>query len=136
MKKHFLIDKDALPALGPISTRYQWCCENGCGECQPVLVEFRTTHCSFNGMTEHEETEPRMVSSCCGGAMFLWDVQADDDGPVGFDGQLANARQDAENISKAASKTAALKARVSELEAELAAIGAGGVESLRKKAGT
>lgn len=31
---------------------------------------------------------------------------------------------------------AALKARVSELEAELAAIGAGGVEPLRKKAGT
>lgn len=118
-KRRFLIDEDAPPALGPISTRYQWCCENGCGECQPLLVEFRTTHCTFNGVTEHEETEPRMVSSCCGAAMFLWDAPADNDGPVGFDGQLTNTRSVAEAVSKAASKTAALKARVSEIEAEL-----------------
>lgn len=91
MKRRFLIDTDAPPALGPIGTRYQWCCNNGCGQCEAVLVEFRTTHCTFNGVTEHEETEPRMVSSCCGESMFLWDSVADDDGPTGFDGRLFTA---------------------------------------------
>lgn len=91
MSRRFLIDSDAPPALGPISNRYEWCCNNGCGRCEAVLVEFRTTHCTFNGVTEHEVTEPRMVSSCCGESMFLWDSVADDDGPTGFDGRLFTA---------------------------------------------
>lgn len=103
MRKLFIIDSDALPGVGPISTRYQWCCNNGCGQCDPVLVEFRVSHMTCNGETTHEVTEPRMVSSCCGEGMFLWDSVCEDDGPGGFNGELANpeARRAAAQIGGA-----------------------------------
>ena len=85
----FFIDKDSPPDLGPISTRYQWCCNMGCGVCNPLLVEYRVMHMQSNGVTEHQTTEPRMVSDCCGKDMFLWDSVADEDGPTGYAGQLA-----------------------------------------------
>lgn len=85
----FFIDKDAPPDLGPISTRYQWCCNLGCGECKPLLVEFRTFVRTSDGEVEAQETEPRMVSDCCGEGMFLWDTATDKDGPAGYSGQLA-----------------------------------------------
>lgn len=89
----FQIDKDHPPSVGPISQRYKWCCNNGCGECTPVLVEFRTYHSTLNGATDQERTEPRMVSRCCGEGMFLWDTPLDDDGPMGYDGALARPPQ-------------------------------------------
>jgi hypothetical protein len=91
MNHRFLIDTDSTPDLGPISTRYQWCCNNGCGQCDAVLVEFRISHMTCNGVTEHEETEPRMVSSCCGESMFLWDAVRNEDGPTGYEGGLYSA---------------------------------------------
>lgn len=76
----FLIDSDMLPSVGPINkTRFEWCCDKGCGKCDAVLVEFRTYHSTVNGVTDAERTEPRLVSSCCGVGMFLWDTQRDDD---------------------------------------------------------
>jgi hypothetical protein len=90
MSKEFLIDTDQPPALGPISKRWFWCCDNGCGKCEAVLVEFRTYHHTCNGQTEEERTEPRLVSSCCGEPMFLWDSAMDDEGPRGYDGGLDN----------------------------------------------
>lgn len=84
----FRIDTHCPPSLGPISKRYQWCCNNGCGTCAPVLVEFRFYHSTLNGATDKELTEPRMVSECCGTGMFLWDTALNDDGPMGYDGAL------------------------------------------------
>lgn len=89
----FCLDQDHPPALGPISKRYQWCCNNGCGKCDPVLVEYRTYHSTQNGVTDQQHTEPRMVSKCCGEGMFLWDTVADDDGPMGYDGTLTNPKE-------------------------------------------
>jgi hypothetical protein len=72
--KTFLIDTDNPPALGPIERdRYVFCCNNGCGECQPVLVTLRTYHHAENGRTINERTHPDIVSSCCGEPMFVWD---------------------------------------------------------------
>lgn len=94
VKKKFLIDADQPPSLGPISTRYQWCCENGCGKCDAVLVEYRTFHSTCNGHTDGEATEPRLVSSCCGVEMFLWDAHKDDEGPLGYAGGLSDGRKE------------------------------------------
>lgn len=95
----FQIDKDQPPSVGPISQRYKWCCNNGCGECTPVLVEFRTYHSTLNGVTDQERTEPRMVSPCCGEGMFLWDTTLDDDGPMGYDGTLAKPATNAQHTA-------------------------------------
>lgn len=84
----FFLDADNPPDLGPISKRYQWCCDNGCGECAAVLVEFRTYHEDTDGVTTGQRTEPRMVSSCCGLGMFLWDTVLDEDGPANYTGAL------------------------------------------------
>lgn len=104
------IDKDHPPSVGPISQRYKWCCNNGCGECTPVLVEFRTYHSTLNGATDQERTEPRMVSRCCGEGMFLWDTTLDDDGPMGYDGALAGPPQKTQQ--PAPSTAAAFQQRV------------------------
>lgn len=86
---HKFLFKNNPPDLGPVSTRYQWCCNLGCGECKPVLVEYRTYVCTSDGELEAQETEPRMVSDCCGEGMFLWDSVADKDGPARYDGSLS-----------------------------------------------
>lgn len=91
MPRRFYLDTDSPPDLGPISKRYQWCCDKGCGECDAVLVEFRTYHETTDGVTTGERTEPRMVSSCCGEPMFLWDTARDEDGPPGYSGELVGA---------------------------------------------
>lgn len=73
---------------GPISERWQWCCNVGCGPCEAVLVEMRTYVCVTDGEVTDQRTEPALVSSCCGGEMFLWDKTQDVDGPTGYDGSL------------------------------------------------
>lgn len=85
---HKFIFKNNPPDIGPVSTRYEWCCIHGCGECKPVLVEYRVFVRTCNGELEAQETQPRMVSDCCGDDMFLWDSETDSDGPTGYDGQL------------------------------------------------
>lgn len=85
---HQFFFKNNPPDLGPISTRYQWCCNMGCGQCDPVLVEYRTFIRTSNGDVEAQQTEPRMVSSCCGESMFLWDSETGSDGPLGINGEL------------------------------------------------
>lgn len=75
----FYIDRENPPALGPIEKdRFIFCCNNGCGECEPVLVTMRTSHHTSNGETVHETTHPEIVSSCCGEPMFVWDKKCDD----------------------------------------------------------
>lgn len=79
----FVIDTHQPPTLGPIEKdRYIFCCNKGCGECQPVLVTLRTLHHTIDGETVHEHTHPEIVSSCCGEPMFIWDqlrdVEADE----------------------------------------------------------
>jgi len=80
MGKQFLIDTQSPPDIGPINqTRYVWCCDNGCGTCEALLVEFRTMHHTVDGHTTQERTGPKLVSSCCGVSMFLWDNVKDDE---------------------------------------------------------
>lgn len=75
----FVIDTHNPPACGPIERdRYVFCCNNGCGECQPVLVTMRTFHHTQNGQTIDERTHPEIVSSCCGEPMFVWDNKRDE----------------------------------------------------------
>lgn len=74
----FVIDTMNPPSLGPIEKdRYIFCCNNGCGKCEAVLVTLRTLHHTIDGETVHEHTHPEIVSSCCGAAMFVWDQKRD-----------------------------------------------------------
>jgi len=94
-KKLFCIDTHEPAAIGPINkTRYAWCCDNGCGTCDAVLVEYRILHHTIDGQTVHEKTEPRQVSSCCGVGLFMWDNVADDEvrRKIGADEILAAMR--------------------------------------------
>lgn len=77
--KTFVIDTHRPPDLGPIERdRYIFCCENGCGECQAVLVTFRDSLHTSDGQIVSERTHPEIVSSCCGAAMFVWDQKRDE----------------------------------------------------------
>lgn len=78
--KTFVIDTDAPPALGPIERdRYVFCCNNGCGECQAVLVTMRTHLHTIDGQLVNERFHPEIVSSCCGEPMFVWDKKRDEE---------------------------------------------------------
>ena len=83
--KTFLIDTDNPPALGPIERdRYVFCCSNGCGECQAVLVTWRSFHHTIDGETVGERFHPEIVSSCCGEPMFVYDNKRDEDADPAF----------------------------------------------------
>lgn len=76
--KTFCIDQHNPPSLGPIEKdRFVFCCNNGCGTCEAVLVTMRTAHHTVDGETVHEATHPEIVSSCCGAPMFVFDQKLD-----------------------------------------------------------
>lgn len=90
----FVPEHSAEPECGPLSARYEWCCVNGCGPCEAKLVEFRYYHQVSGGETTAQRTEPRLVSSCCGGEMEIWDNKLDTFDESGCNGELVKTIQE------------------------------------------
>jgi hypothetical protein len=62
---------EALPEIQPGQS---WCCEEGCGECTPVQVEFEYSRSeSPPGVIVRREVGNVWVSHCCKAGLMLWD---------------------------------------------------------------
>lgn len=65
--------------LPTISERQKWCCENGCGECRPVPMDFEYSRTEDdNGKVLESLTEKIWVSHCCKADLMLWDEDKHD----------------------------------------------------------
>lgn len=60
-----------LPEIGKTQS---WCCENGCGECKPVMDDFEYSRTEdMAGNLIESKTEVVWVSNCCKADLMLWD---------------------------------------------------------------
>ena len=66
-----------LPKITPTQS---WACENGCGECKPVLRDIIVYEAmdADTGKLIHLETEPAWVSDCCEVELLLYDESISD----------------------------------------------------------
>lgn len=65
--------------LPVITARQSWCCENGCGECRPVQIDFEYyREEDGNGNLIERKTEKMWASHCCGADLMLWDDDKQD----------------------------------------------------------
>jgi hypothetical protein len=58
-----------------------YCCMNGCGECDKVVVEEdeATLTCGLTGALKERFYNISDVSSCCGESLLIWDNETDDE---------------------------------------------------------
>lgn len=72
----------ALPengALPVITAQQAWCCENGCGTCTPVQIDFEYSRTeSPDGVVLESLTEKVWRSACCRAELMLWDEAKQD----------------------------------------------------------
>jgi hypothetical protein len=60
--------------LPKIEAQQSWCCENGCGECKPVQIDFEYSRTEdMAGNMIESKTEKVWVSQCCKAGLDLWD---------------------------------------------------------------
>ena len=60
--------------LPTITERQSWCCENGCGECRPVQIDFEYSRTEdMDGNLIDSKTEKIWASHCCEAGLDLWD---------------------------------------------------------------
>ncbi len=67
---------DGVMKLQEITDRQSWCCENGCGECQPVQIDFEYSRTEdMAGNLIESKTKKVWVSHCCHAELELWDEE-------------------------------------------------------------
>ena len=65
--------------LPTITDRQSWCCENGCGECRPVQIDFEYSRTEdMDGNLIESKTEKVWASHCCKAELMLWDEDRQD----------------------------------------------------------
>jgi len=56
-----------------------WCCESGCGECEPVEFDFCYSETKDReGAVIDKKYHKAYKTSCCGGRLEIWDENIND----------------------------------------------------------